>query len=447
MSQTSRTPFEFNDADVSVHRLEPVMGSFSPIIDASVPGSKSLTNRYLLLASLAHGESSIRNALDSEDSRVMQRALNECGCLVRQQEDRLVVNTPAHWKIDDHSTLFVQNAGTAMRFLTAAVAVRQSQAVTLDGNKWMRRRPQADLIEALRTLGAEIVCTEREGYPPLRVQGPISGGRVELVGSISSQFLSALLMALPGCINDSVIHLTTNLVSRTYVEMTISCMERVGIQVEADPDFKTFRIPGNQKYRPFTVDIEPDASTASYWFAVPAMLSRTIRMASIPPESTQGDFGLITILENMGIDCSRDRNTITIKPSSLQGVDVNMNTMSDVAPTLAVIATQARSTTRISDIGNMRVKECDRIAVLQEAFDRLGLVMRSGSDWIEVDPGPEELDKQAIVELDPHEDHRMAMVFALLGLRYGGIRIKNYACVDKTYPDFYRDFQALSARF
>ena len=399
----------------------------------SVPSSKSLTNRYLLLTSLAAGRSTLKNPLISDDTRYMKEALGQVGVPIRTGDSQWQIMGRPRWNAAKH-TLFVGNAGTAMRFLTPALALSPN-ATVITGNERMLVRPIGDLVEGLRGLGVSVTYLEKDGYPPLQIKGPCKPGAITIKGNASSQYLSGLLMCLPLLENSSRIEISGDLVSRTYVEMTLNCMKEMGVTVETGPDFRQFHIKGRQRYQPQTIAVEPDASTASYWFALPLMIGGSVQVAHIPGHSHQGDFGLLEIFRNMGARVERNEEGVRIATGDLEGIQVDMNTMSDVAPTLAVVATRAKSPTTITNIGNMRIKECDRIATLQTAFDALGLTMESGQDWIKVFPG--KANQSAL--LDPQDDHRMAMVFSLLGLAYGGVSIRNSECVAKTYPNFFAE--------
>ena len=403
----------------------------------AVPGSKSLTNRYLLLAALARGQSRLVHPLQSDDTVYMRAALAQVGVTVVCDETEWRVEGTPRWSAPAEA-LFVGNAGTVMRFFSPALALAPT-AATITGNERMLVRPIADLVAGLRQLGARVGYQGREGFPPLRIQGPMRAGTVDIRGDSSSQYLSGLLMVLPLLEGDSLIRLEGPLVSRTYVEMTLNCMSALGVVVQTDADFRQFRITGGQHYRAGEIVIEPDASTASYWFALPLMVGGSVEVLHVPDRSDQGDFGLLDILARMGARIERTGAGVRVGEAPLKGIDVDMNTMSDVAPTLAVIATRAGSPTTIRNIGNMRIKECDRIDTLQTAFDQLGLKMESGPDWIKVHPGA----PCRAATLNPEEDHRMAMVYALLGLASGGVRILEPQCVAKTYPAFFEEFGAV----
>ncbi len=401
-----------------------------------VPGSKSLTNRYLLLAALAEGTSRLVRPLVSDDTMFMRQALSQVGVAVEDSGEDWLVHGAPRWHAPE-SPIFVGNAGTVMRFVSPALALRSLEAV-ITGNKRMQARPIADLVNGLRQLSVKVRYEGEQGYPPLWIDGPMEPGAISIKGDSSSQYLSGLLMVLPLLGGDSTVEIQGPLVSRTYVEMTLDCMARFGVKVEADADFRVFRAPGGQAYRPQTIEIEPDASTASYWFALPFMTGGSVEVLNVPDQSCQGDFGLLDILERMGGSVAWTGQGVKVTAGALRGLEIDMNTMSDVAPTLAVIATKASSATAIRNVHNMRIKECDRIQTIHDGFDGLGLKMQSGKDWLKIYPSV----PGRSVTIDPQEDHRMAMIFALIGLAFGGVRLKDPDCVAKTYPGFYQEFEA-----
>lgn len=431
--------FHSHDAGLAVLPARPVAA------DARVPGSKSLTNRYLLLAALAEGATCLHHPLASDDTRFMRQALQAAGLQISQTQTQWSIDGRKRWHHPEQD-IVIGNAGTAMRFLTPAFA-RLHQPVTIDGNARMRLRPIADLADGLQQMQTKISYGAKPGYPPLTVTGPLqpplNGQPVTVKGNASSQYLSGLLMIAPTLDKPLTLKVEGRLVSQTYVAMTIACMAQFDVAVQVSAAYDQFTVTP-QPYRATDIRIEPDASTASYWFALPLMIGGRVRVRDVPDDSTQGDFGLLGILAQMGATVDRHGGHVTVQPPTngpLQGVDVDMNTRSDVAPTLAAIATRANSPTTIRNIGNMRIKECDRIACLQTAFDALGLHMESGPDWMRIYPGS----SQHNAVLDPQDDHRMAMVFALLGLADGAVVIKDPQCVAKTYPNFYKDFSAVLA--
>ncbi|MCB1041340.1 MAG: 3-phosphoshikimate 1-carboxyvinyltransferase [Acidobacteria bacterium] len=405
----------------------------------AVPGSKSLTNRWLMLAGLAKGQSTLRQPLLSEDTELMTGVLRACGVSIETTNDVWTVVGNGILKQPD-IPLFVGNAGTVMRFVTPVLSAFPI-AFTIGGTDRMALRPIGDLVDALRVLGVKVSYLKQEGYPPLSVAGPIQARSVALRGDRSSQYLSGLLMALP-LVGGGTIELSSQLVSRSYVEMTLACMARFGVQVTVPDAFDVFEVPAGH-YMAQEIAVDGDASSASYWFGLPLMLgSASVRVTNVHRDSHQGDMGLIDVLAQMGAEVRAHETGITVKASQLKGVEVDMTTMSDVAPTLMVIATRASSPTTITGIGHIRIKECDRIATMQRAFDQLGLRMESGPDWVKVWPG--RVKTPAV--LDPQEDHRMAMCFALLGLADGGVTIQDGHCVDKTYPTFYNELTEILGR-
>ena len=418
-------PFEKSGDLMAVHATNPVSHRIR------VPGSKSLSNRYLLLAALADGASRIMGPLESDDTVYMRRALDSVGVPVAADGGDWIVTGSSQWR-SPSEPIFVGNAGTVMRFFTPSLAIGDLDA-QVTGNERMLVRPIGDPVDGLSQLGVTVDYLGERGCPPLRIRGPMSPGKIAIRGDSSSQYLSGLLMCLPLLGEDSQITIEGPLVSRTYVEMTVNCMREMGVVVVPDADYRVFHIEGNQHYRARAIDIEPDASTASYWFALPLMVGGSVRVDAVPQNSHQGDFGLLDILAKMGAQVTRKGSGVSVSADDLMGVDVDMNTMSDVAPTLAVVATLAKTPTTIRNIYNMRIKECDRICCIQTAFDALGLKMENGRDRMKIYPGVPS--REAV--LDPQDDHRMAMIFALLGLAHGGIKISEAECVAKTYPGFY----------
>jgi len=420
-------PFQLISETMSVNKADMVDYA------AKVPGSKSLTNRFLLLAALAKGKGSIDAPLESDDTHYMRKALAQLGVAVSPEGSGWNIYGSPNWRQPEQE-IFVGNAGTVMRFLSPALAINGQRAV-ITGNERMLVRPIGDLVDGLKQLGATVNYLGEDGFPPLEIQGPMKPGQVVIKGDSSSQYLSGLLMALPLLPGNSTIQISGPLVSKTYVEMTIDCMAQMGVLVEADAEYRVFNIKGNQTYQPQNLRMEPDASTASYWFALPLMVGGRVFVSNVPEKSHQGDFGLLDIFRDMGATVTRSEEGILVCANELRGVDVDMNTMSDVAPTLAVVATRASSPTTIRNIYNMRIKECDRIATIQTAFDALGLKMESGRDWMKIYPGQ----PTSSARLNPEDDHRMAMIFALLGLAFGGVQIEDPHCVAKTYPSFYEE--------
>jgi 3-phosphoshikimate 1-carboxyvinyltransferase len=414
----------------------PVRGTIRP------PGSKSITNRALVCAALADGGSTLRGALDSEDTRVMIAALGELGIPVTVEESgRTLRVTGCGGAIPAaRAELFVANSGTTMRFLTAAAALGRGE-YRLDGIARMRARPMGDQAAAMRNLGVDVVCEGPGECPPIVVRGgPLRGGRTHIRGDASSQFLSGLLMAAPYAARDVELIVEGALVSVPYVAMTQRVMESFGADVSAIRDYAELRVSSNQRYLGRDYEIEPDASAASYFFAAAAITGGRVTVEGLGRESLQGDVAFVSCLENMGARISYETgNSMTVEGGPLVGVDVDMNAISDTAPTMAVTALFAQGPTRIRNIAHVRHKETDRIAAVATELRKLGATVDEFPDGMRITP-PEGPRGAAI---DTYNDHRMAMSFALAGLVTPGIVINDPACTSKTYPDFFADLDQL----
>ncbi|KAF5200770.1 3-phosphoshikimate 1-carboxyvinyltransferase protein [Thalictrum thalictroides] len=421
-----------------------------------LPGSKSLSNRILLLAALAEGTTVLDNLLDSEDVHYMLGALNTLGLHV--EEDRVnkratVEGCGGRFPVGIESTeevqLFLGNAGTAMRPLTAAVTVAGGNSrYVLDGVPRMRERPIEDLVVGLKQLGADVDCFLGTKCPPVRVNanGGLPGGKVKLSGSISSQYLTALLMAAPLALGDVEIEIIDKLISVPYVEMTLKLMERFGVSVEHNDSWDRFLVRGGQKYKsPGKAFVEGDASSASYFLAGAAITGGTITVEGCGTSSLQGDVKFAEVLEKMGAKVTWTENSVTVtgppRNSStgkhLQAVDVNMNKMPDVAMTLAVVALFADGPTAIRDVASWRVKETERMIAVCTELRKLGATVEEGSDYCVITP-PERLNLTAI---DTYDDHRMAMAFSLAACADVPVTIKDPGCTRKTFPDYFEVLQ------
>ncbi len=420
----------------SVYQVQPpptpVRGCIRP------PGSKSLTNRALVVAALADGESRLTGALDCRDTQVMVESLRKLGVPVRHEAATGIIElrgcggTPPATQAD----LWLENSGTSLRFLTAVCCLGHGR-FRLDGNQRMRQRPIADLVEALRILGVDIRCEQNNGCPPVVVDADgLRGGRTRISGRVSSQYLSGLLMAAPGARQTTEIRVVDGLVSMPYVDMTLGVMRAFGVEVER-PEANSFRIPP-QSYHAGAYDIEPDATAASYFFAAAAITGGEVTVTGLTAESLQGDVGFVDVLEQMGCTVTKTSEAITVRGGPLKGIDVDMNAISDTAQTLAVVAMFADGPTRIRNIAHTRHKETDRIKALVTELGRLGLVVEEHADGLTIHPGPVKPTTVAT-----YDDHRMAMSFAVAGLRVPGLRIADPGCTAKTYPHFFEDLEAL----
>lgn len=414
----------------------PVHGSIRP------PGSKSITNRALVCAALAEGISTLSGALDSEDTQAMIDSLHRLGIPVERQNDgsRLVVSGCGGQLPTSETDLFVGNSGTTIRFLTAMTTLGRG-TYRLDGVPRMHERPIADLLSALNQLGADVRSEAGTGCPPVVVHANgLPGGRATIRGDISSQFLSGLLMAAPLAQNNVELIVEGDLVSKPYVTMTIGVMQEFGVQAHYS-GLSRFLISGQQHYRGCEYAIEPDASAASYFWGLAAVTGGEVTVEGLALRALQGDVEFVGCLEKMGCRILHDRRGITVAgPSApLRGIDVDMNAISDTAQTLAVVALFAEGPTTIRGVAHIRHKETDRIADLARELRKLGAGVEELSDGMRITPAP-----LHGAEIETYNDHRMAMSFALAGMRIPGFTIFNPGCTAKTYPRFFEDLKALT---
>ncbi len=420
-----------------------------PAATVRVPGSKSITNRALVLAALScrHSECVLTNILHSEDTAMMTAALRALGFRVRTENESSAtvrVSSPKPDTIipNGRGELFVGNSGTTMRFLTAMVALGHGR-YRLDGIARMRERPIEDLLHALRQLGVSAYSEVNNGCPPVVVEASgIRGGTVHIKGALSSQFLSGLLMAAPLADGDVRVEIDGPLVSEPYVTMTVAMMRRAGIDVQDHPTWR-YQIPGRQEYRLYHYDIEADASAASYFFGAAAVTGGTVSVGTAIKDprlpTHQGDYQFVDLLERMGCRVKRGGYSITVQGGpKLRGIDVDMNAISDTVMTLAAVACFADGPTTIRNVAHIRHKETDRLAALATELRRVGAEVEEFADGLTITPRP-----LHGAEIETYNDHRMAMSMALIGLRVPGIVIKNPGCVAKTYPGFWDDLERL----
>ena len=404
-----------------------------------VPGSKSLTNRALLIAALANGTTHLTNALFSDDSKYFAKALQTLGFDVLLDDvNHEMTITGLGGKIPaKRAELFIGNAGTAARFLSAFLTLGNGEYI-LDGEPRMRERPIGDLIEALNQLGVEMEA--KNNCPPVEIFAKgLSGGKTKIAGNISSQFLSALLMVAPYARSPIEIELTTDLNSKPYVDMTISIMKDFGVEIERN-EYSHFTVHPSS-YLPITnYPIESDASAASYFFAAPAICGGTVRVENISHKSVQGDIAFLDVLAQMGCDIKEEENYIEVTGAeTLHGIDVDMRDIPDTAQTLAAVAPFALSPTRIRGIASARVKETDRVSATCTELKRLGVQVEEHEDGITIHP----CQSFQPADIQTYNDHRMAMAFSLIGLRFDGVTIENPSCVSKTFPNFFEVLETL----
>ncbi len=406
-----------------------------------LPGSKSITNRALILAALAEGVSTLQGALDSDDTRYMAEALRRLGIPVEHAEHTgtLTVHGEGSRIPATSASLYIGNSGTSARFLTALVSLGSGE-YRIDGNDRMRQRPITDLVDALCELGVEAHSDLGTGCPPVLVRANgLAGGRTHLRGDASSQYLSALLMIGPATRDGVTIDIVGDLVSRPYVEMTSAMMRRWGAQVQVEGS--ACRAEGSTPYRAMSYSIEPDASGASYFLAAAAVSGGRVRITGLGSESLQGDVAFVDVLRRMGCGVTCEREYIEVHgPDRLHGVDEDMRNIPDTVMTLAAIAPFADSPTTIRNVANIRIKETDRLHALSTELRKLGVHVEERADGLTVHPAS----TLHPAEIETYEDHRMAMSFAITGLCAPGIVIRDPACVAKTFPDFFDRLEKLS---
>ncbi|MER2473362.1 3-phosphoshikimate 1-carboxyvinyltransferase [Photorhabdus laumondii] len=410
----------------------------------NLPGSKSVSNRALLLAAFAKGTTCLTNLLDSDDIRHMLNALAALGISYRLSDDRTCCEVDGIGGLITHQgpiELFLGNAGTAMRPLTAALCLGKNDVV-LTGEPRMKERPIGHLVDALCQGGAEIDYLEQENYPPLHVKGGFVGGKVMVDGRVSSQFLTALLMAAPLAENDSEIHIQGELVSKPYIDITLALMKSFGITVNHD-QYQIFHIKGRQQYvSPGHYLVEGDASSASYFLAAAAIKGGTVRVTGIGKNSLQGDTKFANVLEKMGAKIRWGDDFVECERGTLTGIDMDMNEIPDAAMTIATTALFAAGETVIRNIYNWRVKETDRLHAMATELRKVGAEVEEGVDYIRITPPPRLLP----AEIGTYNDHRMAMCFSLVALSDTPVTILDPGCTAKTFPDYFNQLERLSQR-
>ncbi|WP_020068973.1 3-phosphoshikimate 1-carboxyvinyltransferase [Paraburkholderia caledonica] len=415
-----------------------------------LPGSKSISNRVLLLAALAEGETTITNLLDSDDTRVMLDALEKLGVRLKRDGDTCVVTGTRGAFTARTADLFLGNAGTAVRPLTAALAVNGGD-YRIHGVPRMHERPIGDLVDGLRQIGAKIDYEENEGFPPLRIRpAQISAeAPIRVRGDVSSQFLTSLLMTLPLLRTESgvsTVQVDGELISKPYIDITIKLMARFGIEVERN-GWHQFVVPAGQRYQsPGTIMVEGDASSASYFLAAGALGGGPLKVEGVGRSSIQGDVGFADALIKMGANLQMGEDWIEVRgvghdSGKLEPIDTDFNLIPDAAMTIAVAALFADGTTTLRNIASWRVKETDRIAAMATELRKVGAKVQEGEDFLVVTP-PEKLIPNA--SIDTYDDHRMAMCFSLVSLGGVPVRINDPKCVGKTFPDYFERFTALA---
>jgi 3-phosphoshikimate 1-carboxyvinyltransferase len=404
-----------------------------------IPGSKSITNRALLLAALADGTSTLSGVLFSDDSHWFLDGLQRLGVSVDiDLEQRQVRIHGAGGPPAAEAALWAELSGTTARFLLAYTCLGDG-SYTIDGNTRMRQRPMADLIDTLNALGADCRGTGEHNGLPITVAGRgLRGGAAGIAGDTSSQFLSALLMVAPYAQQDVELTLTTPLVAGPFVDITVQMMATFGVAVERD-GYARFRVAVGQRYRPQVYAIEPDASNASYFWAAAALTGGRVRVAGLSRQSIQGDIRLLDVFEQLGCTVTSGEDWLEVQgPAQLRGIDIDMSALPDMVITLAALAPFADSPTNIRNVALIRHHETDRIAATVAELRKLGVAVEERADGMTIAPG-----WQQPAEIDSYHDHRMAMGFAVAGLKIPGLRIAGAECVAKTFPDFFERFAAM----
>jgi 3-phosphoshikimate 1-carboxyvinyltransferase len=408
--------------------------------EVTLPGSKSLSNRILLLAALASGTTRITNLLDSDDVRHMLNALRKLGVSYELSLDRktcVLQGLGGVFEVASPVELFLGNAGTAVRPLTAALCI-SSGTFTITGEPRMYERPIGDLVDAMRSLGADIACSQNEGYPPLVIGGKtLAGGEVGIKGNVSSQYLTALLMVAPLLSSDLLIRVEGDLVSKPYIDITLDTMRRFGVAVE-NRAYQTFVVRGGQTYvSPGEIMVEGDASSASYFLAAAAIAGGPIKVHGTGSASVQGDAKFAEVLRQMGAQVEYSDYWIQVTgKGKLRGVDVDLNHIPDAAMTIATAALFAEGPTCIRNIYNWRVKETDRLAAMATELRKVGAEVEEGEDYIRIIP-PQKIKSATI---DTYNDHRMAMCFSLAVFGDAPITINDPKCTSKTFPNYFEEF-------
>ena len=413
-----------------------------PVRDCTlnVPGSKSYTHRLLIAAAMSEGCCIIDNALRSEDTDLTLGALRQMGVEIRERGTILEMYGCGGRFRPTADPIQLGNSGTSMRLLISTACLGEGDYL-LTGTQRMQERPVQPLVSALTQLGVRIVCINGNGCPPVSIRGgDTQGGAVDIDCSVSSQFLSSLLLAAPRLRAGMDIRVVGKTVSKPYIDMTIDILNRFGVQVERE-GYARFQVAGDQHFQPGHYSVEPDGSNASYFWAVGAITGRRITVEGIQTGSLQGELGILTLFEQMGCRVARMEDQVSVQGGDLRGITADMGNMPDMVPTLAVVAAFAKGRTIIRNVAHLKAKECDRLAAVMTELGRMGIETHSdGNDLTVVGGTP----RGAAIET--YNDHRIAMSFAVAGLKAQGTSIRDERCVDKSFPGFWRVFEQLAER-
>lgn len=401
-------------------------------VDATLvlPGSKSYTHRALIAAALAEGESVLRNALKAEDTELTALALGKLGATIDWQNNTVLIRGTGGRLAPVDDPIYLGNSGTSMRFLTAVATLGQGE-YRLTGTPRLCQRPMGELLAALKQLGANVESVGGQGCPPVLVRGGIAGGRTRLSGAVSSQYLSALLLIGPLTPLGLEVEITGDLVSRPYVDLTLEVQAAFGIS-HFRRGYRYFQVPGGQHYQSREYEIDADASSASYFFAAAALTGGRVTVANLNMDTAQGDVDFVSVLARMGCRINSSEAGLSVEGGPLQGIEINMSSMPDMVPTLAVVAAFAQGETVIGGVSHLRHKESDRLAAVAAELRKIGVVAEETADGLKITGGTPHG-----AEIETYNDHRIAMSFAVAGLKVPGVIIRNPECVNKSFPEFW----------
>jgi 3-phosphoshikimate 1-carboxyvinyltransferase len=406
-----------------------------------ITGSKSITHRALIAAGLADGKSLIEDFLTCEDTLYTVNALRDMGIKISiDGSDISVFGTGGNFQtVSEKKELFLGNSGTSYRLLLSLAALGRREYIFMCTSR-MCQRPVGDLVNALCDLGVEISFLQKQGYPPVSVKGNgIHGGKIKIPGNISSQYISSILLSSPYAEKEVEIEVTGKLVSRPYIDLTLDVMRTFGIHVDHE-DYRYFRIGVGKKYRPCRLSIDGDVSAASYFWGAAAVTGGTVITENIHPYTTrQGDIALLDVLEEMGCHVKKEDDRVVVQGRTLSGIEADMGAMPDMVPTLAAISLFAEGKTIIRNVSHLRYKESDRLRDTAHEWRSLGGRVDELEDGLVIYGGQ----KLTGTEVDPHNDHRLAMSLAIIGLNTDGVRIRDERCVDKSFPSFWKLWDTL----
>jgi len=405
--------------------------------EISVPGSKSYTHRILIASALSDGICSIDNALKSEDTLITISALQQMGIMINSDDNRLITHGANGEFKHTKEPVFLGNSGTSMRFLTALASLGKGRYV-FTGTERMKERPIQDLLDALNQMGTSAHSVNNNGYPPVAIKGgDLKGGKISMNCETSSQYLSAILLTAPFTKQGLEINVTKGPVSRPYIDMTVDVMEKFGIDITRD-EYKYFKVQQGQKYMTGSYSVEPDCSQAGYFWEAAAITGACIKVTGITKDSHQGDVHFTRLLEEMGCKVLHEKDGISVTGGSLSGIEADMADMPDMVPTLAVVSAFAKGTTIIKNVKHLKVKESDRLTSVRNELLKMGIESSITDTGLIIKGG---IPHGA--EISTYKDHRIAMSFAIAGLKVPGIFIKDEKCVEKSFPDFWKVFSGL----